>query len=171
SQMNKGYFLQFNRDNSFKLAYSPKDDPTAEKSELNDNVEIYIEHSGTWEEKGDEIILKYTDGSGDDGFTLKKDKDIIYNPELIFKGKVYNEDVFQGTYETENKDGKYDSIVFFDDGNVTYDTHWGKTVRNRQGYYKRNGNIITIRYNNDADTEHKFLVTADGIVEDIYMTN
>ncbi|MBR0278297.1 MAG: hypothetical protein IJQ50_07555, partial [Clostridia bacterium] len=40
SLMYKGYFLLFIRDNYFKLAYCPMDDPTAEKRELNDNVEI-----------------------------------------------------------------------------------------------------------------------------------
>ncbi len=168
SQMTKGFYLQFNKDKTFLLEYDPNLDPDVKNMEEKDKGEKYTEHKGTWEEKGNEIILTYTDDSDEKGFTLKKDGNIIYNPEIIYKGKVYTESAFKGTYETKHVDGKYDSIVFFEDNTMTFDRHWGKTTTNNPGYYKRNGNIINIRYNNSANIEHPFLVLSDGIAEDIY---
>lgn len=167
SQKNSGYYVQFKKDKTFVIAYNPEKDAAAESGAgQNEKVEAYIENSGTWKMTGNTITMKYDNDKEDS--VLIKTKDGLYNPNNIYKGIPPKDKIIKATYTYQPEENRYYSLIFFDDLTMTCDAHWDGKVKTRPGRYTRTDDIVTVRYNDNADYAHKFLVINEGLADDIY---
>ncbi len=169
SQKDSGSYIQIKADGSFMLAYNPKKDETS-TSKNDENVQAYIDGTGTWSKDKDTITLTYTDGSTTELVILK---DCLYNKNYIYKGVVTDALAFSQifTYRYENKENRYDSLMFFEDHTVYLNKYRGGRPSSRAGTYTRLDDIITVRYNDEDNRAHEFLMVEGGITDDIYTKN
>ena len=168
SQKDSGYYLQLKNNGTFNVAYNPKkDDDLADKSQ-NANVEAYIDGSGTWSKDGNKIALKFDNGTV---INLVKGKKYIYNADAVYKGIVSDEKAFSQifTYRYPEDENKYDSVIFFDDLTMSFNRFRGVRPTSHAGRYTRVDDIITVRYNDEDNKAHKFLIVEGGITDDIYL--
>lgn len=165
SQKDSGYYIQIKADGSFMLAYNPKKDEVV--SGKDENVQAYIDGTGTWSKEKDVITLNYTDGGTTELVVLKG---CLYNKNYVYKGVVTDALAFSQifTYRYENKDNRYDSLMFFEDHTMSLNKYRSGIPSSQAGTYTRVDDIITVRYNNEDNRAHKFLIVEDGITDDIY---
>lgn len=168
SQKDSGYYLRLKHGGTFTYAYNPQKDITLNTEDgESKNIEAYIENSGTWSKNGNKITLKFEDGNI---VNLIKKGDYYYNTSRIYKGVSTKEKSFSKiyTYLYDNDETRSDSVLFFDDLTVSYNKVRGGKPMTKNGTYTRTEDIITVRYSDEDNRSHKFLMLENGVTDDLY---
>ncbi len=161
TQQETGEYLQFNKDKTFSFAYNPDNAKEAES-----NVQAEILTNGTWKKSGNKITLTFSDN--DTPVILAEKDGYLYRENKVFKGKTSDAKLLNNRYLLKETEDRSTVVLFFKDGTMAHEIHWGKDVTIKNGKYTRTDNIITVRYNDESTTAERYLVLETGVVKDIY---
>ena len=161
TQQETGEYLQFNKDKTFSYAYNPQSDKSAAS-----NIQAEIINSGTWEKSGDKIILNFS--NSDTPVVFVKKDEYIYREDKVFRGITSDAKLLNNRYLLEEADDRSTVVLFFNDGTMAHEIHWGKDVTIKNVTYTRTGDILTVRYNDETVTAERYLVLEKGVTKEIY---
>lgn len=166
SQQGDGKYLQFFDDKTFSYIYDSAKD-ISKKLENTNQADVL--NKGTWEQRGNKIILKFDEDNSEIIF-VKKDG-YIYREDTVFRGKTSDAKLLKNKYLLEESKDKYTEVWFLIDGTMSYDSFWNGDKTSRWGTYVRVDDILIARYDDLPDIPHRFLVLDNGVSKDIYSKN
>ena len=164
SQNDSGEYLQFFKDKTFSHIY---DASVSDSESTNNQVEIL--GKGTWEKKDGKIILKFPDT--DNTISFGEKDGYLYREDTVFRGITSDALLLKNKYVYKQDENQRTQVYFLSDGTMTYAKFWGDSQKSRWGTYKRVGDILVVRYDDDAEIAHRFLVLDNGVSEDVYSKN